>query len=127
MWDTKRDFARKARWGLDGHLTPNATLTFAVVVLHESVRIAFTHGAVLNNLDICAADIRNACLQAPSSRKDYVMCGPEFGLENIGNIALIHSALCSGKTAGRDVRNHLRACMRHLDCTSCPMDPDVWM
>ena len=74
------DFTRKARWVLDGHKTPNATIsTYAGVVSRESVRIAFTYAA-LNGLDICAADIRNTYLQAPSSRKDYIVCGSEFGL-----------------------------------------------
>ena len=74
-----------------------------------------------------AADIRNAYLQAPSSRKDYIVCGEEFGLENVGKVALIHRALYGGKTAGRDCRNHLRSCMWHLGFNSCPADPDVWM
>ena len=90
----------------------------------ESVRIAFTYAA-LNGLDVCAADIRNAYLQAPSSCKHYVICGPEFGLENVGKVALIHRALYGGKTAGRDYRNHLRSCILHLDFRSCPADPDV--
>ena len=100
---------------LDGHKTPNViTSTYAGVVSRESVRIAFTYAA-LNGLDIFAGDIRNAYLQAPSSRKDYVMHGPEFGVENVGRVALIHRALHGGKTAGSDFRNHLRSCMRHLD------------
>ena len=92
----------------------------------ESVRIAFTYAA-LTGLDVCAGDIRNAYLQAPSSQKDYIICEPEFGLENVGRVALIHRALYGGKSAGRDFRNHLRSCMRHLDFTSCPANPDVWM
>ena len=81
----------------------------------------------MNGLDICAADIRNAYLQAPSSQKDYIVCGPEFGLENVGKVALIHRALYGGKSAGRDFRNHLRSCMHFLRFKSCPADPDVWM
>ena len=127
VWDVKMDFTRKARWVLDGHKTPDATTsTFAGVVSRESFRIAFTYTA-LKNLDVYAADVQNAYLQAPSSRKDYIICGPKFGLENVGKIALIHRALYGGKTAGRDFRNNLRACMRHLHFTSCPADPDVWM
>jgi hypothetical protein len=127
IWDVKMDFTRKARWVLDGHKTPDPIhSTYAGVVSRESVRIAFTYAA-LNGLDICAADIRNAYLQAPSSAKDYVICGPEFGLENVGRVALIHRALYGGKSAGADFRNHLRSCMRHLDFSSCPADPDVWM
>ena len=56
-----------------------------------------------------------------------MICGPEFGLENVGKVALIHRALYGGKSAGKDFRNHLRSCMRHLDFVSCPADPDVWM
>ena len=127
VFDVKMDFTRKARWVLDGHKTPSVTgSTYAGVVSRESVRIAFTYAA-LNGLEICAADIRNAYLQAPSSQKDYIVCGPEFGLENVGKVALIHRALYGGKAAGRDFRNHLRMCMRHLDFVSCPADPDVWM
>jgi len=127
VWDVKMDFTRKARWVLDGHKTPSPVgSTYAGVVSRESVRIAFTYAA-LNGLEVFAADIRNAYLQAPSSQKDYIICGPEFGLENVGRVALIHRALYGGKSAGRDFRNHLRGCMRHLDFVSCPADPDVWM
>ena len=78
------DFTRKARWVLDGHKAPDPDgSTFAGVVSGESVRIAFTYAA-LNGLDVLATNIRNAYLQAPSSRKDYIICGPEFGIENIG-------------------------------------------
>ena len=94
--------------------------------IRESVRIAFTYAA-LNDLSVFAPDVRNAYLQAPSSQKDYIICGPEFGLENIGRVALIRRALYGGKAAGRDFRNHLRSCMRHLHFDSCPADPDVWM
>lgn len=86
--------------------------TFAGVISRETVRIAFTY-AVLNGLNVFAADIRNVYLTAPSSRKDYVICGREFGLENVGKVALIHRVLYGRKTVGRDYRNHLRTCMWH--------------
>lgn len=127
VYDVKMDFTRKARWVLDGHKTADPIgSSYAGVVSRESIRIAFTYAA-LNHLDVCAADIRNAYLQAPSSRKDYIICGAEFGLEHVGKVALIHRALYGGKTAGKDFRNHLRSCMHHLHFVSCPADPDVWM
>jgi hypothetical protein len=128
IFDVKMDYTRKARWVLNGHLTPDATdvSTYAGVVSRESKRIALTYAA-LNGLDVIAADIRNAYLQAPSSRKDYIICGIEFGLENVGKKALIRRALYGGKTAGRDFRNHLRECMAFLGFSSCKADPDVWM
>ena len=127
VFDVKMDFTRKARWVLDGHLTPSPEgSTYAGVVSRESVCIALTYAA-LNTVDVCAADIKNAYLQAPSSQKDFIICGPEFGLEHIGKRALIRRALYGGKAAGRDFRNHLRACMRHINFVSCLADPDVWM
>ena len=83
--------------------------------------------AALNGLDIFAADIQNAYLQAPSSEKHYIECGVEFGLENVGKLALIRRALYGGKSSGRDFRNHLRECMDFLGFQSCRADPDVWM
>ena len=69
---------------LDGHRTPDPVGSkYAGVVSRESVRITFTYAA-LNDLDVCMADIRNAYLQSPTSQKHYIICGPEFGLENVG-------------------------------------------
>jgi hypothetical protein len=45
--------------------------------------------AKLMGLEICGGDIQNAYLQAPSLEKHYVICGPEFGLKNVGCCALI--------------------------------------
>ena len=84
---------RKDRWVKDGHKTPEPEWsTFAGVVSRESVRIALTYSA-LNDLPVCACDIQNAYLQAPSSEKHYVVCIPEFGLENVGKHAIIFHAL----------------------------------
>ena len=63
-FDLKMDFTRKARWVAAGHKTPDPIRSaYAGVVSRESVRIAFTYAA-LNGLDVWAADIRNAYLQA---------------------------------------------------------------
>ena len=84
VWDVKMDFTRKARWVLEDHKTPDPIgSTYTSVVSIESVHIALTYAA-LNNLNVFAVDIWNVYLQAPSSQKDYIICGPEFGVENIG-------------------------------------------
>ena len=89
VFDVKMDFTRKARWVKDGHRTAEPEiLTFAGVVSRESVRIALTY-ATLNGIDVIAADIKNAYLQAPSSEKLYVIGGHDFGLEHNGKVALI--------------------------------------
>lgn len=128
VFDVKMSLQRKARWVLDGHKTPGVEYsTYAGVVSRETVRIALTYAA-LNGLDVYAADIQNAYLTAPSSRKDFIKCGSEFGLENLGRTALIRRAVYGGKSAGRDYRNHLREFMsEQLKFKSCPADPDLWM
>eukprot|EP00957_Ditylum_brightwellii_P127024 9683781-Ditylum_brightwellii.AAC.1 len=127
VFDVKMGFIRKARWVLDGHKTPDPDGSmYAGVVSRESVRIALTYAA-LNFLGVTAAEIQNTYLQAPSSQKDCIICGSEFGLENVRKRALIKRALYGVKAAGRDFRNHLRACMWHIGFKFCPADPDVWM
>ena len=126
IFDIKMDFTRKARWVKDGHRTKDpVTSTFAGVVSRESVRILFTYAA-LNDLDVCAADVKGAYLQAPTSEKHYILCGPEFGPDLEGTIAVITRALYGGKCAGSDYWKHMRKCMQSLNFTSCKGDPDVW-
>ena len=108
IFDVKMDFTRKARWVLDGHKCEDPYgSTYAGVVSRDSVRIGLTY-AMLNDLEVCAVDIRNAYLLAPSSQKDYIICSPEFGIENIGKRALIKMALYGGMTAVRDFKNHIK-------------------
>jgi hypothetical protein len=93
VFDFKPDFARKARLVAGGHMTdPPACITNASVVSQESVRIAFLIAA-LNDLDVLSADIGNAYLNARAREKIYVICGPEFGDQNIGRKAIIVRAL----------------------------------
>ena len=78
----------------------------------------------MNGLDIYAADIQNAYIQAPTSEKHYVICGPEFG-ENQGKKALIRCALYGVKSAGRDYWLYLQSCIEFLGFSPCRADPDI--
>ena len=127
VFDVKMDLTRKARLVADGHKTADPKgSTYAGVVSRETVRIAFTYAA-LNELDVLAADIQNAYLTAPTSEDFFIVCGPEFGSENIGRKAIVKRALYGTKSAGRDFRNHLRDCMSHMGYESCKADADLWM
>ena len=127
VFDVRMTLERKARWVKDGHRTPEPDhSTYAGVVSRESIRIALTYAA-LNNLQVFGADIQNAYLQAPTSERHYIICGPEFGLENVGKKALIVRALYGGKSAGADYWRHVRAAMDDMGFESCKADPDVWM
>ena len=66
---------------LYGHKTPNPIGSmYSGVISRDSMQISFTY-ADLNGLNVCAANIINAYLQAPSYQKDYVICGPDFAQE----------------------------------------------
>ena len=118
VFDVKMNFTCKARYMLDGHkiLDPMGS-TYTGIVSRDSVMIAYIYDA-LNDLDVFASDVRNVYLHASSSYKDCIICGTNFGLENVGKVALVHRALYGGKSEGRDFRNHIVLCMRHLDFVS---------
>jgi hypothetical protein len=127
IFDVKMDFTRKAHWVKDGHKTPvSPTPSFAGVVSRESIHISLTYAALLG-LPVWGADIRNAYIQAPSSEKHFIICSPEFGLENVGRVALVRRALYGGKVAGRDFWQHLRDCTGHLGFSFSQTDPNVWI
>ncbi len=127
IYDVNMDFTRKARWVKDGHKTPNSTTSsFAGVVSRDSICISLTYAALLG-LPIIGADIRNAYLQALSLEKHFIICGPEFGLENEGHVALIWCILYGGKVAGHNFWHHLHDCMGQLGFTSSHANLDVWL
>jgi hypothetical protein len=84
VFDVKMDFTCKARWVNDRHKTLDSTTpSFAGIVSRESICVTLTYAALLG-FPVIGADIQNAYLQAPSSEKHYIICGPEFGIENEG-------------------------------------------
>ena len=78
-------------------------------------------------LNVLAADIQNAYLQAPTSEKFWCVCCPESGSEEQGRTAIVVRALYGTKSSGQDFRNHFHDCMDHMRYNSCLGDPDVWM
>ena len=60
----------------------------------------------MNGIGAMAVDINNAHFQQLSSDKHYIICGAEFGLENIGKVELICQALYGGKFSGDYFWNH---------------------
>ena len=92
----------------------------------ESVRIALMTAA-LNGMSVCACDIQNAYLQAPTSEKHFIICGPEFGLDNVRKTAIIVRALYGGKSAEADYWRDVEAAMTSMSFITRKADPDVWM
>jgi len=127
IFDVKSDLTRKARFVGGGHQTdPPKESVYSSVVSRDSVRIAFTIAA-LNGLDILAADVQNAYLNAPTKEKCYTTAGLEFGKENVGRPVMIVRALYGLKSSGARWRDHMADTLREAGFKSCLADPDVWM
>eukprot|EP00957_Ditylum_brightwellii_P024639 1861864-Ditylum_brightwellii.AAC.1 len=77
---------------------PPSSLTYLSVVSRETVRIALTIAA-LYDLDIMAADIGNAYLNAPCREKVYFTTGTEFSAKK-GQYVVVIWALYGLKTSG---------------------------
>ena len=105
-----------------------AYATYSSVVSRESVRLGLLIAAV-NGLDILAADIGNAYLNAPCREKVHVHVGEElFGKANVGKIAIIVRALYGLKSAGASWRRHLSETIQaELGFNPTKADPDVYL
>jgi hypothetical protein len=111
-----------------GMLWPGSNLARVNAPLLSSwtaVFVLITASFSSDNPNVFAANIRKAYLQAASSQKDYIICGSEFGIENVGKVALIYRALYEGTSARKEFRNHLRSCMGDLNFIFYPANPYV--
>jgi Reverse transcriptase (RNA-dependent DNA polymerase) len=125
IFDIKMDFTHKARLVAGGHVTdPPLSITYSSVVSRETVRIIFVVAA-LNGLQITAADIGNAYLNAFTSEKVYVIMGPEFGQEAI-RLAVIVRALYGLKSSGAAWHAYFAQSLTDLGFLSCKSDLDAW-
>mmetsp|Transcript_25131 Transcript_25131/g.35990 ORF Transcript_25131/g.35990 Transcript_25131/m.35990 type:complete len:379 (-) Transcript_25131:1183-2319(-) len=126
IFEIKMDFTRKARLVAGGHKTaPPTELTYSSVVSRESVRIGFVL-AQLNEVDIMAAEVGNAYLNAKTKEKVYIITGPEFGAVDQGKVVVIVRALYGLKLSGVMWRSHFAANLRNLGFNSSLEDPNVW-
>jgi Reverse transcriptase (RNA-dependent DNA polymerase) len=66
-------------------------------------------------------------LNAPCRERVHMICGPEFGPELRGHIAVITKALYGLKTSAFVWRSHLAETLRELGYESCVADSDMWM
>ena len=79
-------------------------------------------------MNVSAADIGNAYLNAKCAEKVHVTCGPElFGAENEGKTSIIVRALYGLKSAGASWRAHLSIVIQdQLGYKSTKADPDIY-
>ena len=127
VFDIKMDLTRKCRIVAGGHKSdPPKEAVYSSVVTKESVRIILTIAA-LNDLDILAADIQNAYLNAPTKEKVWARAGLEFGASNVGRVIIIIRAWYGLKSSGARWHDHISATLREAGFFASKADPDVWM
>lgn len=74
----------KAHFVAGGHvMVPPSSLPYSSIVSRDSIRLAFLISA-LNDIDLLAADIGNAYLNAYSKEKVHTTCRIEFGQQYVG-------------------------------------------
>ena len=120
------NFRRKARLVADGHRTKvPASSTYSTVVSRDSIRICFMLAA-LNGLQLLAADIENAYLNAPCQEKHWVKAGPEFDKDE-GKTYIVCRALYGLRSSGAAFRAYLAEILDAIGFKSSIADPDVWI
>lgn len=127
IFDVKMEgLVRKSRFVAGGHTTETPkSLTYASVVTRESVRLAFLVAA-LNDLNVLAADVGNAYLNADCREKIYFIAGSEFGSKK-GKVLIIKKALYGLKSSGAAWRALFASTLTELGYKPSDADPDVWL
>jgi hypothetical protein len=99
---------------------------FSSVVSRDSIQIVLTI-ASLNNLEVLAADVQNAYLNAPTKENCYTIAGIDFGPDNEGRPLLIVRALYGLHSSGARWRDHLADTIRTMGSKAYLGDPDAWL
>ena len=123
IFDIKMDrrFTRKARYVSGGHTTdPPSSITYSRLVSRDSIRIAFTL-ASLNDVDIRAADMGNAYLNAKCWEKIWTVAKTEFRIEK-GKVMLVVCALYGLNSSGAAWRQMLGQTLRDIGYISSKAD-----
>ena len=110
----------------DGHKTETPSyVTYINDVSRYLVRTCLTIAA-LNDIDLIAADIENACLLAPFQEMFWMRSGPKFGnLE--GKLLVVKMVLYGLKSTVAVFRAFLVEILDDVGFRSSITNPNIWM
>ena len=130
-FDVKFDGRYKARMCANGSRTPHTgDEIYSGVVGMDTVRLAFFLAA-LNDLQVCAADVSCAFLQALCKEKIYTRAGVEFqflGDQNlVGRNLTFHKVLYGTRTASAAFHEACAQVLHQMGYTPSKANPDLWI
>ena len=124
----KHDGRRKARYVAGGHMTdPPLHSVYSGVVSLRSVRL-LCFVAELNKLELWAADVTCAYLEAKCAEKLCFRAGKEFEPFNLdGHTLVLAKAVYGTKSAGRAWNERLAEVLTAMGYTRSKADKEIWM
>ena len=126
IFAVKHDSRHKARLVAGGHRTPDPIESiYSGVVSIRSLRLVIFL-AKLNHVEVWGADIGNACLEAKTKEKLYLVAGPEFE-ELEGDLLVIYKALYGLQSSGLRWAQRIHDIMLDMGFSCCKADPCVWL
>ena len=128
VYAVKHDGRRKYRFIAGGHMTsPTKDTTYSSVVTLRGLRLAIFL-AELNDMEVYAADVSQAYLEAYTSEKVCFVAGKEFDFAGLDNhMLIIVKALYGLRTSGARFRDKFAASLREMGFFPCKNEPDIWM
>ncbi len=127
IFSVKPDLRRKARLVLGGHKIDSSEYNcHSSVVQLSSIRLLNVI-ARAQGLECLAGDIGNAYINADTKEKIFVRCGPEFGPELEGRIAILKKALYGLKSSGNRWHAHFAKTLYNMGFEPTRYDNDVWI
>jgi hypothetical protein len=126
-FDIKMDLRRKVHLVAgDGHVTRDIEGdNYSGVVKMDSVRLTFLL-ADLNKMDLLMADVSNAYLNAYTNEKIYTKCGPEFGINFQGKLAIIKKSLYGLKSSAASWHRTMNNYLWSIGFKPSRGDADLW-
>jgi hypothetical protein len=127
VYDVKSDGKFKARFCAGGDSVDATGIHSAMTVVETpSTRILFVI-AEANGQEVLVGDLSSAYLHAYTTEKVFFVCGPEWGPEREGCIAIVVKAVYGLVGSAHAYHQHVFETMTSQGWKNSEIDNDIWM